>query len=878
MFNTTLVRIAILANSILLGPAYCLVLLLGHPLLATVLFACHFLLSMRLKSSPGFSQQFLPLACLHTTLWGLSCSIIIWRSHFPENILFFYALVVTLCLYAYYTIRYWRIDLEHEKWFRIYTPAFSLLILAISLAALLARLYFIENSLMTFVFMDELKTIGNAYDMMMTGELLPKVSVYKGGVNHYPLIAVFYVAQRILQWIGYVNDYTPHPKWFFFDIGRIYYALIASAAIPLIYAVGRALYSKWAGLIACILLAFSADHIFFSYFPKEDHLVLLFVLFTILFSIRYAYTACRSYLWLAGITTGLAIGSKVSSAILLVVPLIAILTTANHHSKPGQITLRKALSRGVLIAGECGLAVLVFLLFNPSYYLDIETVKKNYLFMLKYMNVPMFGVTLAEPPPNSPVGVWPTFISLLQSTTRVTGHPVIDWICLAGGIMAMIRKHLFGLSLPIFNLLFLAILSFYSYAGYRFQLPIIVCNSILFGCALPLFIEKHLTSYKIIHYLQAALVIFFICFFLGPVFRSNLDRFNSRIFTFKSFAKTTDWLNENIPFGSKILSNHFLAVYLNPNAYNVKSIWFLGYSMDIPITTNVVNQIEFVAVSERDMIEAYEKKRSVYDYVFTNFSKVGETTVVSLQESDAKQTIYRNPKIASVADLPPYASFRSLQASYSDAILTTNFSIFRNNTNVVSDVINSVSTNRITMGFSKEFRASEKARLIPDLLPYFYLSFVTRDNHYDLMLKTNDVVSAVIVIPYDLLQSRPILNFKYQIADPTIADYLDLVIDGESAEGVNVGRILLNGYAASGRQSLQAPVQKIPASSKGDVTLNLREQLQMKCLRPDAIQFVKLVFHASRPVSPLSEKEGVFCRIENLRLSSCPSDKNENRQ
>jgi len=137
-------------------------------------------------------------------------------------------------------------------------------------------------------------------------------------------------------------------------IGRALSALFDLGTVALTFALARRLYGKGAGLLASAFVALMVVHVQQAHFFTVDTPLAFFTLGALLFSVRLSCCGRSLDAWLAGVWTGLALGTKFSAALLLL-PL----GTA-HAVLPGGSAVRR---RHVVQSGMGVLAA--FALTNP---------------------------------------------------------------------------------------------------------------------------------------------------------------------------------------------------------------------------------------------------------------------------------------------------------------------------------------------------------------------------------------------------------------------------------------------------------------------------------------------------------------------------------
>jgi hypothetical protein len=137
-------------------------------------------------------------------------------------------------------------------------------------------------------------------------------------------------------------------------LGRLLAAFLDLGTVAMTLVLGRRLADARVGLLAATSVALMTLHVQEAHFYTVDTVLTFFVLGTLLFAVRLAGRGRAHDAWLAGALAGLAAGTKLSAA-LLVVPLATACVVA-----PGGRRLRWGRT---LAAGVAALAV--FALTNP---------------------------------------------------------------------------------------------------------------------------------------------------------------------------------------------------------------------------------------------------------------------------------------------------------------------------------------------------------------------------------------------------------------------------------------------------------------------------------------------------------------------------------
>ena len=219
-----------------------------------------------------------------------------------------------------------------------------------------------------------------------SGVLVPQAEPRAFAYGHVPLYAgaaATRLAEAVAPWLG---PRLPQ-DWLFtqivlnqtgrieFDqitaVGRVITALVDLGTIWLVYRLGRWVFHEAVGLLAAALLTVTVMHIQLAHFYTVDPFLTFFVVACLYCLVRAlprqpeagatpAPLLSISYLALAGVMAGLAVGSKFA-AVLLVLPVV--MTLGLDRSRPR----RQHLSLFLLVLG---IACLAFFLTNPFAILD----------------------------------------------------------------------------------------------------------------------------------------------------------------------------------------------------------------------------------------------------------------------------------------------------------------------------------------------------------------------------------------------------------------------------------------------------------------------------------------------------------------------------
>jgi YYY domain-containing protein len=208
--------------------------------------------------------------------------------------------------------------------------------------------------------------------------------------GHFPLyllIGAARLGQWLAEWIGSSTVAWPAIFQPFHSVGRHlaeydYLPLVGRgisvlcdlSTLLLALALGRRAFGRAAGLIAAGFYAVAVLPIQLSHFYAVDLVLTLWIVATVALAARWAERGGWGTWLLAGVTTGLAVGSKFSAVMLAVPLLVAVLLRL-----PLATPARKAASVFGRLAAVGGVGLLVFALTNPFAIIEARAYLSNIL-------------------------------------------------------------------------------------------------------------------------------------------------------------------------------------------------------------------------------------------------------------------------------------------------------------------------------------------------------------------------------------------------------------------------------------------------------------------------------------------------------------------
>lgn len=243
----------------------------------------------------------------------------------------------------------------------------------ITLLGLILRVWGAGFGLPQTYHIDELHYVPDAVRYVSTANFKP--SRWANPTFFKYLLALEYgIAYLALRITGQIESLSALPAFFrhapslFYLLGRLSSALLGTITIPVAYGIGARSYDKKKGLVAAFLLALCFLHLRDSHFAVSDVPMTFWFSATILCCILYLQDRKPKHLYWAAGLTGLAIATKYTAVILVVVFMT---TWALARSREDQRGLAKALWNKELLSAFAVMG-LSFLIICPYALLDLR--------------------------------------------------------------------------------------------------------------------------------------------------------------------------------------------------------------------------------------------------------------------------------------------------------------------------------------------------------------------------------------------------------------------------------------------------------------------------------------------------------------------------
>jgi 4-amino-4-deoxy-L-arabinose transferase-like glycosyltransferase len=347
----------------------------------------------------------------------------------------------------------------------------------LTLAALAIRVYGISDNLPYINYPDEPAVADRALQILQTGDYNPHYFVYP---NLYTYMQAGVDVVRFLWLVsaGQAQNLSGVVPTDFYLWGRLLTAVLGTLTVPIVYVVGKRLYSPVVGGIAAVFMAINSLHLVFSQLITTDVPATFFTALSLLAIVHLLpprpddvasaparYAPVGGYL-LAGIALGLAVGAKYNSALVVLPFLLAHLFVSSRMAGGwlrGLLNGRLWLALGTMVITF--LATTPFAIFDlPSFLNDVASVISHY----------KSGHVGHEGDSN-----WLFYVNTFLRTDTL---PTL--LTLAGIVLAFVRHRKADVLLLAFPISFYLSMSDYRVNFTRNLLPILPFTSIL--AALPL--------------------------------------------------------------------------------------------------------------------------------------------------------------------------------------------------------------------------------------------------------------------------------------------------------------------------------------------------------------------------------------------------------
>ncbi len=430
-----------------------------------------------------------------------------------------------------------------------------LVLIAVSLAI---RLWGVNHGLPSSYYSDERHFINRAMGFG-TGDLNPHW-FHKPALYMYLLFfeyGLFFLVGKITGMFGTIHDfarlYVNNPSSFLI-IGRVTTALFGTATVLLIYKLGKKMYGSGIAFIAACFLAFTFAHVKCSHDVKADIPAAFFAVLSFLYIYQILETGSRRSYSLAGLFAGLGVATKYSP-IVLVLPIFAahLLFLRTERPFPWRRLICGNLLLGFLFLG------IGFFIGSPFNFLDSYWIQFN--LSRSFQTEAMAGGLATN---FSLAGILNLFLNPLIHFSKVilradSMGAILGALSLLGIPFLIFRGRPGGWLIVLTVLSFMYVSDFMSksYAAAR-HLNIIypfLClgAAVLVSRVVDIIAPK---GHKALGFSHSTLMAVLTILVLFPV-AYRVVRFNQRISHKDTRTLAKEWIEQNIPSGTKILVDDY---------------------------------------------------------------------------------------------------------------------------------------------------------------------------------------------------------------------------------------------------------------------------------------------------------------------------------
>jgi hypothetical protein len=394
------------------------------------------------------------------------------------------------------------------------------LLAAVLVLALGLRLSGLSWSLPWAFHPDEIFYVDQAQDMLKFGDPNPKY-FRNPSLPTYLLAGELLATRALGDAAGPLADTTISAHL----LARLNSALIGSASVVIVFAIGASLFNRWVGMVAALLLAVSFLHVRDSHYGVNDVPATGLLLVSVYAAARVMREPRFRWYLLAGLSGGLAASTKYNMGFFFVPLVVAHLLRGERATRP------RTRSPALALAAVAGLVG--YLAATPYTVLDARRFWEDFLVQYRFGDSRWLGQPL-EPVP------------LLYLTTLLQGFGAVPLALALVGLLLACRQQLRAaavlLAFPMAYLLFLLPKALFFP---RFALPLLPFCSLLAAYA----------ASKLVGRLQPEWRLIGIATLLTAAIAQPLanDLLHNRLLLEKDTrVLANEWIQGNLPPGSRL--------------------------------------------------------------------------------------------------------------------------------------------------------------------------------------------------------------------------------------------------------------------------------------------------------------------------------------
>jgi len=478
---------------------------------------------------------------------------------------------------------------------------------------------------------DEHAIVDRAAAILRTGDYSPHWFNYPS--TYIYLQALSYIPYFLISAATGFGNTIPDPAPYdFYFAGRLMTAFVGALTVPFVYALGARLFDRRTGLVSSALLTFCLLHVVHSHYVTTDAAAAFFATASLLFCSLVLQSSEKRYTILAGLFAGLAASTKYPAAVALLPVLMAQLLTRSTR-------------QGHNLAQRFGLSVAVFaggfLLGTPYAVLELSTFLSSLASVLGHYGASQPGFEGGN-----------TWLWYLRETLT-SADALIVGLGLAGIVWAVVKHRRGDLVLLSFLVPYYVLVSLWRV---RFERNLVALLPLLVVLAARLLVDAVSwvgTRWPALRRWELPLLACVTAVAALMPARAVLD-FDRALSQRDYRTLAAEWVNANVPAGSKIVTEAF-SIPLDEDRFEVVQLVRID-SQDLEWYER--EGIEYVVVSDghwRVLLgqpEKYARETETYDDIVTH------SVVLQEFRSDAPPSLQRGYPTIAIYHFPDVSILR----------------------------------------------------------------------------------------------------------------------------------------------------------------------------------------------------------------------------
>ncbi|VAW32168.1 hypothetical protein MNBD_CHLOROFLEXI01-5078 [hydrothermal vent metagenome] len=439
-----------------------------------------------------------------------------------------------------------------------------LLVLGAMFLYAIILLWGIQQNLPFLPEIDEPFFVTPAIRIASSGSLNPEWFGQPGSTTIYPMALIFHLWYALSQGgsflhsnpaltAHFVRNFSEYYYW-----GRLVSIIYAIITIPLLYQVGKRLFSHTTGLISIWLFLFYPLFIFHAQMTRPDSATAFFIMLALWLILRVYDQSRLTLHLLAGLAIGFSIGTKY--VLLALAPVYLLVCLIHIWQKRQTAHFKAEISKSM-----AGLLMIVvgFAISTPYFFLDFNTALENILLEARSEHLGADGLSKGQ-------NFW---FYLTDALPKIITWPelILAYVAIA---ISILRRNVPQLLLISLLFIYFVGISLSPLHWVRWALQVIPIFALFAAEGLrhtALMIKKYLEKFTFIHrYVLVGLVLLVSA---SPIYETVLHNIKQSNLSTRVLAR--EWLLENAAPNSKIAQEWYTA-FLKDTSFEVVDSWALG--------------------------------------------------------------------------------------------------------------------------------------------------------------------------------------------------------------------------------------------------------------------------------------------------------------